>query len=176
MNKIHGLVAEFRDERMLVEAAKAARAAGYRDIAAYAPFAVEGLADAVGFRHDRVPLFTLLGGIAGGAGMYLLQWYTVVVDYPIVAGGRPLHSWPAFIPATFEMAVLGAAIAAFVAMLAGNGLPRLRHPIFDAPDFDLASRDRFFLCIEARDPLFEPEAAHRFLAGFEPVRIGEVPA
>ena len=134
---VYGLIAEFADERALVDAARRARAEGYRNIDAYAPFSVEGLSDALGFRKDRVALITLLGGIVGGAGVYFLQWYTAVIDYPINAGGRPLHSWPAFIPATFEMTVLGAALAAFFGMLILNGLPRLNHPIFDAPDFDL---------------------------------------
>ena len=122
-----------------------------------------------------MPLITLLGGIVGGVGAYLLQWYSAVLDYPINSGGRPLHSWPAFIPATFEMTVLGAALAAFCGMLIANGLPRLHHPVFNAPDFDLASRNRFFLCIEARDPLFDRDGTQRFLAQFEPVRVGVVP-
>ena len=124
---------------------------GYRNVEAYAPFSVEGLAEALGFARNRVALITLLGGILGGAGIYFLQWYSAVIDYPINIGGRPLHSWPAFIPATFECTVLGAALAAFFGMLILNGLPRLHHPVFNAPDFDLATRNRFFLCIEAAD-------------------------
>ena len=172
---VYGLIAEFADERALVDAARRARAEGYRNIDAYAPFSVEGLSDALGFRKDRVALITLLGGIVGGVGVYFLQWYTAVIDYPINAGGRPLHSWPAFIPATFEMTVLGAALAAFFGMLILNGLPRLNHPIFDAPDFDLASRNRFFLCIEAADPRFDAEQTRRFLDELDPMNVGEVP-
>jgi len=173
---VYGLVAEFASDRLLVDAARRARGAGYRCIDAYAPFSVEGLSDALGFRSDRVALITLLGGILGGIGAYFLQWYTAVIDYPINAGGRPLHSWPAFIPATFEMTVLGAALAAFFGMLILNGLPRLVHPIFNTPDFDLASRNRFFLCIEARDPRFEPGETRAFLDSLEPMRIAEVEA
>ena len=172
---VYGLIAEFKDEAALVEAARRARADGYRAIDAYAPFSVEGLSDALGFRKDRVALITLLGGIFGGAGIYFLQWYTAVFDYPINSGGRPLHSWPAFIPATFETTVLGAALAAFFGMLILNGLPRLNHPIFNAPDFDLASRNRFFLCIEAADPRFDAEATRRFLEQLDPLKVGEVP-
>jgi hypothetical protein len=172
---LHGLIAEFASDEALVAAARAAREAGYRRIEAYSPFAIDGLADALELRPNRVPLATLIGGVAGGIGIYLLQWYTAVFDYPIDAGGRPLHSWPAFVPATFEMCVLGAAIAGFVAMLAGSGLPRLRHPVFEAPDFDLASRNRFFLCIEAADARFERDATSAFLAGLSPVRVAEVP-
>ncbi|MGH8713189.1 MAG: DUF3341 domain-containing protein [Casimicrobiaceae bacterium] len=171
---VYGLIAEFRDDRALVEAARRTRAEGYRNVDAYAPFSVEGLSDALAFRQDRVALITLLGGIVGGVGIYLLQWYTAVVDYPINSGGRPLHSWPAFIPATFEMTVLGAALAAFFGMLILNGLPRLNHPIFNAPDFDLASRNRFFLCIEARDPRFDRKETQRFLERLEPMKIAEV--
>jgi len=173
---VYGLVAEFASDRLLVDAARRARSAGYRCIDAYAPFSVEGLSDALGFRSDRVALITLLGGILGGMGAYFLQWYTAVIDYPINAGGRPLHSWPAFIPATFEMTVLGAALAAFFGMLILNGLPRLVHPIFNTPDFDLASRNRFFLCIEARDPRFEPGETRAFLDSLEPMRVAEVEA
>jgi len=173
---VYGLVAEFADDKALVDAARRAHAAGYRKVDAYAPFSVEGLSDALGFRSDRVALITLLGGILGGMGAYFLQWYTAVIDYPINAGGRPLHSWPAFIPATFEMTVLGAALAAFFGMLILNGLPRLVHPIFNTPDFDLASRNRFFLCIEARDPRFEPGETRAFLDSLEPMRVAEVEA
>jgi len=172
----YGLVAEFASDQLLVDAGRRARGAGYRYIDAYAPFSVEGLSDALGFRGDRVALITLVGGILGGIGAYFLQWYTAVIDYPINAGGRPLHSWPAFIPATFEMTVLGAALAAFFGMLILNGLPRLVHPIFNTPDFDLASRNRFFLCIEARDPRFDPGETRAFLDSLEPMRIAEVEA
>jgi hypothetical protein len=171
---LYGLVAEFADDKALVDAARRARAAGYRNVDAYAPFSVDGLSDALGFRTDRVALITLLGGLVGGVGGYFLQWYSAVIDYPINSGGRPLHSWPAFIPATFEMTVLGAALAAFFGMLILNGLPRLIHPIFNAPEFDLASRNRFFLCIEARDPRYEAGETRAFLEGLAPIRIAEV--
>ena len=174
--RVYGLVAEFGDDKALIEAARRTRAAGYRCVDAYAPFSVEGLSDALGFRRDRVALITLLGGIVGGVGGYFLQWYSAVIDYPINSGGRPLHSWPAFIPATFEMTVLGAALAAFFGMLILNGLPRLVHPIFNAPEFDLASRNRFFLCIEARDPRFELAGTRAFLQRLEPLKIAEVEA
>jgi len=172
---MYGLIAEFEDEAALVDAARRARDDGYRNVDAYAPFSVEGLSDALGFRKDKVALIALLGGIFGGVGIYVLQWYTAVIDYPINAGGRPLHSWPAFIPATFETTVLGAALAAFFGMLILNGLPRLNHPIFNAPDFDLASRNRFFLCIEAVDPRFDVGRTRQFLEGLAPLKVGEVP-
>jgi Protein of unknown function (DUF3341) len=172
---LYALLAEFAEPTALVRAAHASRKT-YRDVDAYAPYAVDGLAEALGFRRNRVPLVTLLGGIAGGVGIYALQWYTAVIDYPINSGGRPLDSWPVFIPPTFEVTVLVAALAAFFGMLALNGLPRLHHPIFNAREFDLASRNRFFLCIRASDPAFDVERTRTFLAAFAPLRVIEVPA
>jgi hypothetical protein len=172
MSSRYGVMGEFAETEQLLQAARRLRGAGFR-LEAYTPFSVDGLVEALALPNDRVPRVAFAGGAVGAAGAYLLQWYTAVIDYPIDAGGRPLHSWPAFIPMTFELAVLGAALAAFFGFLALNGLPRLRHPVFDAPDFDLASRDRFFLCIrEADDPA---EAARRLLeAGAK--RVVEVSA
>jgi len=172
----YGLLAEFSHAEKLLEAVRHARAAGYRNLEAFTPFSVDGLAEALALPPSRVPLLTLLGGLIGGVGAFFMQWYTAVIDYPIDSGGRPLNSWPAFIPATFELAVLGAALAAFAGMLMLNGLPRLRHPIFDAPDFHLASRDRFFLCVRAQDPRFDLEATKEWLTGLAPKRVTVVPA
>ncbi len=174
--KIYGLIAEFRTGDALLEAARRARAEGYRQVEAYAPYPVEGIAEAVGFTRNRVPLLALLGGIAGGAGGYFLQWYSAVIDYPINVGGRPLHSWPSFIPATFELTILGAALAAVFGMLLANGLPRLRHPVFDTPHFEQATRNRFFLCLPARDSHFDLQRARTFLDGLQPLSVSEVPA
>ena len=172
----YGLLAEFSHAEKLVEAVHRARAAGYRNLEAFTPFSVEGLAEALALPPSRVPLLTLLGGLIGGAGAFFLQWYTAVVNYRIDSGGRPFNSWPAFIPATFELAVLGAALSAFFGMLMLNGLPRLRHPIFDTPDFHLASRDRFFLCVRAEDPGFDMQQTQEWLAGLGPKRVTVVPA
>ena len=136
---------------------------------------MEGLAEATGLRRNRVPLATLAGGIVGGLGGYFLQWYSAALDYPLNIGGRPLHSWPSFIPATFELTVLGAALAAVFGMLLLNGLPRLYHPLFNVPEFELASRNRFFLCLRATDPRFERAAAERFLRELQPLKVSEVP-
>lgn len=175
MSAGYGMMAELASAEALVAAARRAREAGYRRIEAYSPFPVEGLADVLGFAGSRVPLATLIGGVVGGLGGYLLQWYSAVISYPVNIGGRPTHSWPEFIPVTFETTVLGAAVTAVVVMLAANGLPRLRHPVFDVPHFDLATRNRFFLCLSADDPRYEARSARRFLEELEPIRIAEVP-
>jgi Protein of unknown function (DUF3341) len=172
----YGVVAEFASPEALLAAAKRCRRE-FTDVEAFTPFAVDGLADALGFTRTGVPAITLAGGILGGVGAYFLQWYSAVVDYPINVGGRPLHSWPSFVPATFELAVLGAALAAFCGFLALCRLPRLNHPMFDLPDFDLASQSRFFLCVRATDPHFDAARAAEVLASLGPVRVlstGEV--
>jgi hypothetical protein len=168
------LMAEYETAEALVAAAQAAHDAGYRRAEAYAPYAVEGLAEAVGFERSRIPALVFIGGLAGGAAGYFLQWYAAVESYPENIGARPLNSWPMFVPVTFEMIVLLAALTAFVAVLLGNGLPRLAHPIFDAPDFDLASRNRFFLCLRTDEPIFDEARAHALLVATSPLRIAEV--
>ena len=170
-----GLLAEFATADDLLAAAHAARKAGYTRTEAYSPFHVEGLAEAVGFRGTRVAGITFTGGVLGGAGAYFMQWYAAVVDYPVNIGGRPLHSWPMFIPITFEMVVLGGAIAAVLTLLIGSGLPRLSYPILKAKDFDLATRNRFFLCLRSDDPSFDVDATARFIDRLHPLRRTEVP-
>lgn len=174
--KLYGVMAEFSTPEALLEAARAAATAGHARIEAYTPFSVEGLAETIGFTHTRLPLITLLGGIAGGAGTYFLQWYTAVFDYPINSGGRPLNAWPAFVPGLFEVTILGAALAAFFGFLILNGLPALYHPVFNAPDFDLATRNRFFLCLRAGRGDFDADGAQDWLRGQRPVRVFDVEA
>jgi hypothetical protein len=171
---IWGLLAEFDDLSELVKAVRGTREAGYRRFDAFTPFPVEEVAEAMGLRHNRLPLIVLLGGLAGGLGGYLLQYWTSVVDYPINVGGRPFHSWPAFVPNTFETTVLGAALAAVLGLLALSGLPMPYHPVFNVPRFALSSRDRFFLCIEAADPRFDRDGTRRFLERFVPRQVSEV--
>lgn len=172
----YGLLAEFATAEALLESVRGARSHGYRLLEAYTPFSVEGLPEALALPKSRVPLFTLIGGVVGGVGAFFLQWYTAVVSYPINSGGRPLNSWPAFIPATFELAVLGAALATFFGMLLLDGLPRLRHPLFELDEFHLASRNRFFLCVRGGDPQFDAAQTRDWLASQHPVRILVVPA
>src|SRR5712691_3741305 len=172
---IYGLLAEFDTPAGLVAAAERARKEGYRCMDAYAPFPVEGLAEALKFHHTRVPLLTLIGGIVGGLAGYFMQYWIAAINYPLNIGGRPLHSWPAFIPVTFELTILGAALSAVLGMLGLNGLPMPYHPVFHVPRFALASRDRFFLCVEATDPKFDRQTTRRFLESLDSSGVFEVP-
>jgi hypothetical protein len=172
---IYGVMAAFAEPRQLLDATRAAREAGYRRMDAFTPFPVEGLDEELGMRYTRLPLLVLAAGILGAIGGYALQYYCSVIAYPLNIGGRPLHSWPAFIPVTFEVTVLFAGIAAVLGMLALNGLPTPYHPVFNVPEFGLASRDRFFLLIESRDPKFDPVKTADFLRSLEPLQVSLVP-
>ena len=163
--RLHGVMAEYKEADKLIEAAAAARGRGYRALDAYAPFPVEGLDEALGLPDSPMPRIILAGGIAGCATGYGLQYWASVLSYPLNSGGRPLNSWPAFIPVTFELTILFAALAAVFGMILVNGLPMPYHPVFNVPRFSLASKSRFFLLVEARDPLFEAAAARECLAG-----------
>src|SRR5437867_8485527 len=171
---IYGLMAEFDNPNALLAATTRARVEGYRQMDAYTPFPVEGLAEALGFQHTRVPLIVLIGGLVGCATGYLMQYYLAAIDYPLNIGGRPLNSWPAFIPITFELTILVAALSAVLGMLALNGLPMPYHPLFNSPRFALASRNRFFLCIESTDTRFDREATAKFLSELSPKGVSEV--
>ncbi len=161
----YGLMAEFDDPSAVVAAAQKVYDEGYRSIDAYSPYPIEALSEAIGVHSTRMPLLVLIGGILGLIGGYAMQYYTHAIDYPIIVGGRPFHSWPSFIPITFETTVLGASLAAVFGMLALNGLPEPYHPVFNTPNFALASRDRFFIVIEAVDPKFDRDATAEFLRG-----------
>lgn len=175
MKSLYGLLAEYEEPEPLVEAVRRARQAGYRRMEPFSPFPVEELAEAQRLPSSRVPLITLIGGILGGGGAYFMLWYSSVIDWPWNIGGRPHNSWPSFIPITFELTVLGASLCAVFGMLALNGLPRPHHPVFNVPAFLRASRDRFFLCLEAEDPLFDPDATLAFLRSTRALEVYEVP-
>lgn len=171
---IYGLVAEFDSPDTLVHATEEAYAAGYRRMDTYTPFPVEEAWEAFHFHRTGVPALVLVAGLSGALTGFLLQVVGSVYDYPINVGGRPLFSWPAFIPITFEMSILLAAFAAVLAVIFLNGLPRPYHPIFNTPNFDRATDDRFFLCIEAKDPKFDPAATRAFLETQKALQVSEV--
>jgi hypothetical protein len=172
---IYGLMAEFETPEQILEATRRARQAGYRAMDAYAPYAVEGLAAELGLPRTRVPFVVFVAGLVGLAAGFFMQYWTMAVDYPYNAGGRPLNSWPVFVPIAFEVMVLVASLSALLGMLFLNGLPQPYHPTFNVPRFARASQDRFFLCIEASDPLFDREGTRRFLAGLGACEVSEVP-
>jgi hypothetical protein len=173
-SELYGIMAEFEQPEQLLHAARRAYESGYRKMDAYSPYAVEGVAEAIGFRKTRVPLIVLLGGIAGAVSAYAMQWWSAAVDYPLNVGGRPLHSWPSFVPITFELTVLFAAIAGTLGMIFLNGLPRLYHPVFNAPEFKLASQTRFFLCIEADDHVFNADEVRQSFHSLGAEKVLEV--
>jgi hypothetical protein len=174
LERIYGLMAEFDQPEPLLDAAHRAHAAGYRHMDAYAPLPVEGLAEAIGFRKTTVQKLVLTAGILGATGGFTLCWWMTVVAYPHIVAGRPLNSWPAYVAITFESMVLIACLTAVIGMLALNGLPQPYHPVFNVEAFERASRDRFFLCIEATDPKFDVSETREFLESMHPMGVSEV--
>jgi hypothetical protein len=173
---MYGLLAEFATADALVAATEKARLAGYRRMDAYSPIPIEELSEALALPPTRLPKLVFIGGVLGGLGGYSLEYWTQAIAYPINVGGRPFHSWPQFIPVTFETTVLGAALACFIGMWALNKLPMPYHPVFNVPEFARASTDRFFLCIEVADPLFERDRTFRFLQDQHPLGVSDVAA
>ena len=172
--KLYGVMAQFDSPSHLVAAARETYEGGYRQINGYSPFPIEELDEAIGFKRTTLPLIVLAGGVLGGVGGFFMQYWMEVIDYPINVGGKPFNSWPSFIPITFECTVLVAAFAAVLGMLALNKLPQPYHPVFNAPSFALATRDSFFLVIEAKDPKFSHDEAVRFLKTLEPLEVTDV--
>jgi hypothetical protein len=173
-SSVYGLIAEFDEPTTLVAATHRAYHAGYRRMDAYSPFPIEELHEALGSRRTPLPLIVLIGGIVGCIGGYALQYWVSAIAYPLNIGGKPLNSWPAFIPVTFECTILVAALSAVLGMLALNGLPMPYHPVFNVSRFALASRNRFFLCIEATDKQFGLEETRKFLETLGPREVTTV--
>ena len=171
---IYGVMGEFSTPEELIHAVEKVREAGYRRLDAYAPFPVEGLSAALGLKRNMVPMICLIGGLTGGLGGFFFQYWVNVIAYPLNSGGRPLNSWPAFIPVTFELTILGAALSAVFGMLALNRLPQPHHPVFNVHRFTHASADRFFLCIEASDPKFHLADTARILQEVHAHHVTEV--
>jgi hypothetical protein len=166
--RLYGLMAEYETPEQVLSATRLAWQVGYRNMDAYTPYPVDGLARELGEKETRIPFVVLVGGLVGGGVGFFMQYWSMAVDYPFNVGGRPHNSWPVFIPVTFEVLILIASFSAFLSMLFLNGLPRPNHPVFNVPRFDRASQDRFFLCIESTDPQFEEMATAAFLAATEP--------
>lgn len=172
---MYGLMAEFEHPEELVKAAHRAHSAGFRKVEGYSPLPLEGLSEALGYKRNFVSLVVLIGGLAGCIGGFTLMYWIATIAYPHNVAGHPMNSWPAFIPATFECTVLLAALSAVIGMFAMNGLPQPYHPVFNVPQFaERASRDRFFLVIEAADPLFDPEKTRGFMNELEPMGVFDV--
>ncbi|HEX9799486.1 MAG TPA: DUF3341 domain-containing protein [Thermoanaerobaculia bacterium] len=172
----HGLLAEYRSAQTLLDAAHRAHAAGYRSMDAFTPFPIEALSEVIcDHQPSRVPLVCLVGGVVGALGGWALTVWTSTVGYPLNIGGKPLNSWPAFIPVIFETTVLLASFSAGLGMLALNGFPEPYHPVFNVESFRAkASRDGFFLCLEAGDPKFDRAATRAFLAETGAVEVHDV--
>ena len=169
-------MAEFDSAQALLDASRKAFAEGYRKMDAYTPFPIEALDEAIGIPHTILPWVVFFGGLFGGMAGYGLEYWTQVIEYPLIIGGKPFHSWPNFIPVWFETTVLGASLSAVVGMLALNGLPQPYHPVFNVERFtEHAQNDGFFLCIEAKDPKFNIESTKKFFSGLSPVGVWEVP-
>lgn len=171
---LYGLIAEYDTPEQVVHAAESARKAGYTKMDAYSPHPVEGIEDALGLKPTRLGFVVLAMGLIGAVAGYAMQWYAGAEFYPLNIGGRPMNPWPTYIVITFEVTVLASALTAGLFMLARNGLPRPYHSIFNAPGFERASRDGYYLCVESVDPRFDAAAVRTFLEGTDPVRVEEV--
>lgn len=180
--KLYGLAAEYADPDTLVAAIKKAKEAGYTKLDGYSPYGVAEIADALGFKYGEMSTVMLCGGLTGATCGFLMQWWTNAVDYFVNIGGRSavdavewFKSWPSYIPITFETGILTTALSGVFGLLAICGLPRPNHPLFNVPQFARASRDRFFLTVEANDPNFELAKTKEFLLGLQPLSVAEVP-
>jgi hypothetical protein len=176
LKRVYGMAAEFTDVDEILMAAERARDAGYKRMDAYTPFPVHGLSEAIGFHENTVPWLVFIGGLVGATAGLSLQYYVSVLDYPMNIGGRPLFSLPQFVPITFECTILFASLTAFFGMLGMNQLPQPYHPIFNASNFGRASQDRFFLCIESDDALFDETETRSFLESLNPQQVSLVEA
>lgn len=157
------VLAEFKTPSELYRACERVRDAGYTRWDAHSPFPVHGLDGAMGMRRSRLAWIILVVGLGGAASGFLLQTWVHSAAYPLTISGKPHFAWPAYIPITFELGVLGGALAAVFGMLGLNRLPMHHHPLFESERFARFSDDAFFISIESSDPRFEAAATTRFL-------------
>ncbi len=169
--QVWGLLAEFEDPDVLLSAATEVRNAGYTRWDVHTPFPVHGMDRAMGVKRTILPWIVLLGGLTGCGVALFLQWYTNAFDYPFLISGKPYFSLPAFIPVTFELTVLISALAAVFGMLILNFLPEYYHPVFKSERFRRVTTDRFFIVIEARDPLFDRKRTAAFLESLDGLAV-----
>jgi Protein of unknown function (DUF3341) len=172
----YGIMAEFKSPEALMEAVREAKRAGYTKLDAFSPFPLADLAKELGVRTSVIPWIAFVAGLVGAAIQYGSQYWMNAVDYPLNVGGRPLHSWPAFIPASLIVAILWAGAGTLIGLLLILRLPRLHHPVFTFPGFERASEDRFFLCVMQDDPMFDDATVRAFFGALLPLAIREVPA
>ena len=171
---LYGIMAEFQSAQQLVDAAAAARKEGYVEMDAYSPFPIPEIDHAIGIKRTILPWVILIMGIIGGSLGFFMQWYSATIHYPLNIGGRPVNSWPMFVPITFEMTILFSAFTAGIGMLIMNGFPKHYHPVFNVPSFERASSESFFLCIEHTDAKFDREQTSAFLKSLNPIEVSEV--
>ncbi len=171
---IYGLLAEFDTPTELVDAANKIREAGYKKTDAFSPFPLHEIDEALGVKRSILPFMVLGGGIVGLLTGLGLQYFVHVLDYPIIVGGRPFFSLPSFIPPMFELTILFAAFTAVFGMILLNGLPQPYHPVFNVPRFALATREKFFLLIERKDPKFNYEETKSFMQSLNPQEVFDV--
>ncbi|MFY9753223.1 MAG: DUF3341 domain-containing protein [Candidatus Acidiferrales bacterium] len=171
---IYGLMAEFETPEQILEAARLTYEAGYRRIDTFTPIPVEGLAETIGFDWTSLPIVVFIGGLLGGCTGFGMCWYANVISFPLNIGGKPYNSWPMWIPITFELTILGAALFATFGMIAMNGLPEPYHPVFNVQRFSRASTDRFFLCVKSFDAKFDAVKTRKFLEGLHAQGVFEI--
>lgn len=173
-SNVYGMVARFADGESLLKAAHQVREAGYTMTDGFSPIPVHGLTEALGIRKSRLTALIFFSGLTGAVGALAFQSWVSIQAYPHIVSGRPLFSWPSFVPVIFEGTVLLSAFAAVFGMLIRNRLPQPHHPVFETPEFERATTDGFFLAIEARDPNYNPAATRDLLQKAGASKVTEV--
>lgn len=176
VNAMYGVMAEFDSAQAVVDAARRTVAAGFTKVEAYTPVPIEELNDIIHKKRTILPKLSLLGGLAGMATGFALQYWASVIEYPLNVGGRPYASWTAFVVPSYELTILFSALVTAGGMIALNGLPQPYHPVFNTPRFSLASSDKFFLVIETIDSKYDSDKTPRFLQDIGAKGVYDVPA